>query len=146
MSDDGRIRRVIREDGTVAEVLISAPAADFRFGTRTASVDQSESDPLSPEEIAKSALAIAEEAYSEQRKLQIMASTMSTLVIALARRLADLGEGLDSESILIPKHEHERATGGKVGIACNADGDVILRFRDRAERPIEPEEMRLNDR
>ncbi|MBA2741123.1 MAG: hypothetical protein H0U46_03830 [Actinobacteria bacterium] len=140
---EGIVERVLGPNGEVAEIIVKAPIAEMRLAAAEAGFD-----PPSEGEVAEVAMRVAQEEYDEAAKQKLAGSTIATVALGLAYAIyADVdvrarSRGIDGLEVRIPREIVERVTGAKLAISETADGDVILRWRERAERPIEPEEMR----
>lgn len=150
MPSHGIVERVRSADGEVIEIIVKAPIAEMRMAA--AELNQ---PPPSPEEVAEVAMVVAQQEYDESQRQKLAGSTIATVTLALAHLILTdqvsvarprvggrLGVGL--AEIRIPREIIDLVTDAKLGISETADRDVILRWRDRAERAIEPEEMRLD--
>ena len=135
---------MIREDGSVAEVVIKAPIAEMKLAATASGID-----PPTDREVAEVAMNLAQEEYDGARRQEMAASQMCTVLVALATAVLDghtiTGgrRGVNGGEIILPRSLIDRVTGAKLGISETGDRDVKLRFRERAETPIQPEEMRL---
>lgn len=96
-----------------------------------------------PEEVAEVAMRVAQDEHDECERQKVAAATIANVAVCLAMMLADAGLARGGE-VRIPRGLVDRWEGAKLGISETADRDVVLRYRPRAERPIEPEEMRLD--
>lgn len=141
------ILRTLDEHGAPVEVVAVSPTAGPPIrGPKSFSVDDLRREmetyaPPSPDEVARAAMTVAQDEHDEAERQKVAAATIATVTVALAGILHDAGLARDGE-VRIPRAIVDRWTGAKLGISETADGDVILRYRPRAERPIEPEEMR----
>lgn len=97
--------------------------------------------PPTPDEVAEGAMRVAQDEHDEAERLRVMCSTITTVTLALAAMLRDAGLTA-GDAILIRREEIDRWVGSKIGISETADRDVMIRFRPRADQPIQPEEMR----
>lgn len=143
---EGIVERMRGPDGSVVEVLVKAPVAEMKMAAKQLGMDTP-----TEQEITQAAIALAQAEYDEANVQKIAASTIATVAVALAyaimsgeKLLTRSGGRIGSEEVRIPRWIVDRVTGAKLGISETADRDVILRWRTRAERPIEPEEMRLD--
>jgi len=140
---EGIVEHVLGPSGEVVEVIVKAPIAEMRLAAAEANLA-----PPTAEEVAEVAMAVAQEEYDEAQLQKLAGSTIATVAVALAvAAIENVGivggyRGIDGGEARLPRSLIDRVTGAKLGISETADGDVILRFRERAERPIEPEEMR----
>jgi hypothetical protein len=140
----GIVERVMGPDGQAVEIIVKAPVAEMQMAAA-----ELNRDPPTEAEIAEAAMVVAQEEHDEANLQKLAGSTISTVTVALAlmllRGVVEVRtRGIDGAEILISREMIDRATGAKLGISETADHDVILRWRTRAERPIEPEEMRLD--
>jgi hypothetical protein len=144
----GVILRTLDETGAPVEVVAVAPTAGPPIrGPKSFSVDDLRREmgvysPPSPDEVAQAAMAVAQEEHDEAERQKVAAATIATVACALAAMLRDAGLA-PGDVVTIPRSVVDRWEGAKLGISETADRDVILRYRPRAERPIDPEEMRL---
>lgn len=146
----GIVEHIVGPDGEIVEIIVHAPIAEMKLAAEAAN-----QAPPSAEEISEVAMRVAQEEHDEASKQKLAASTIATIALALAHLILTdqvhvakvrVGGriGGDMREIRIPREIIARVTDGKLGISETADHDVILRWRERADRPIEPEEMRLD--
>ena len=142
---EGLVERVKGPDGKFVEIIVKAPIAEMKLAA--AEIGQA---PPSDKEVAEVAMVLAQEEHDNARAQETAAETIATVTVALAfcillgievKSKPVTGLGTFNE-IKIPREVVDRLTGAKLGIAETADGDVILRWRERARAKLTPEEMR----
>jgi hypothetical protein len=86
-------------------------------------------------------MAIAQEEHGEAARQKLAAGTIVNVTCALAAMLRDKGYARDGDTIVIPAEIVDHWEHSKLGIRRTADGDLILKFRPRADLMIQPEEI-----